>query len=692
MSDYNIEAYKLFTFTENVLKKLLNENPSQHPQLQRAMIESKYRKLSREYQHNTQLVDKKQLHKVPFEFLKRDLMEYDDILPFEKWANMSKHIKSTNGIDVHSMNNRVDSYLGANKKKRSRAPSFSEVPQGSRRMSEADYGEPTIVKEPLNQFPSKLEIKSPINNLIPPSDVTKNSKKIHLSQYIDSRISGPTTQPTITENATKEDLTALKLSEIISTKASDSVSLITEVSSGVTNGDESTSKCKKELGATQDKDIEIKSEDTITKAKPVIPKDDSSDESVEVINISSDTARNVQKITPDTGTHKSPTFVTAKENKQNNDPTDNNLIQLVRSEIINLDAGSVSDNSNNHHLKVKIVEEISEDDAEKSEEARAVNVDRNIDMKGDPSDNEKPSVQKLKARKEDEEISTIDQEKVYETEKKEGVNHAKTVPIVANSSNINKKPSSTPGSNPPNKLNEKHDLETTNPESKRKAPPQEFPHRKKCKSNSNKEELIQSVESSRATLETLLGPSTLKPNGNTFEAFHKFRPPSPSEFHISASVTNLAKAIVHPDERIKEPPISTAQSTSTLKEVLSESPPLKQENTFNFSKAKTELDVPMNKLIFNTNGTKSNPFIFKGNVSPKDKHVIPMNTENQPIASMQRSISKSPLLKNPFTSNSPAKKKDIPKPVKISSLPKKKIPKALKKMSDIVSKYNLGDS
>ena len=149
MSDYQAEVKKLLDFTENVLIDLLNnKESSQNAQLQRAMIEYKLRKSSRDHSKFQKLIKRRQLHKVPLDVVKEEVMEYKDILPFQRLSKYFSYYTDADRMDQIEFDNRVSSYMKSNQKFEFKSANRTEIPRVTK-MNITSRGN-QVPNQPLN--------------------------------------------------------------------------------------------------------------------------------------------------------------------------------------------------------------------------------------------------------------------------------------------------------------------------------------------------------------------------------------------------------------------------------------------------------------------------------------------------------------------------------------------------------------
>lgn len=635
MSDYHQEANKLFTLTESVLKHFLKDDSSQNQHLQRAMIENKCRKLSRENAHNNKLIKNKRLNEVPLEFLKKDLTDYDDIYFFEKWAHHPINSSINHGLDVKSMNLLADTYLKQLDLKQPQLPDYLLLPSGPKGAKSVRFA--------LNEQPTQSSIKDAEDRSIP-----------GITSHPDNN---PTSKPLTYEyNSTRESLDG----NTINNNTSKDTARTTESATSVDT--------IKKAVAENKKVPETNSVKSLFASEPT-------SEMIKSFSFNKKDGIRVEGAIPTVSPQISANINGSLKNRSPGNTT-------VDSEYLARSANAVK--------PVYTINNINNSNPSKQNNEMGIkNMNQTyynhsigpIYSNGDRSvrtfSNDENTVNDLLSR--DLLLSKINRN---QENTPEGVNGSKQdiIPNITGK-NIEYHSNAESWKNLPK-----------NPQDKRAAPPRESPNRKKSKKNNSKEQLINSVRSSRTTLETLLGPETLNTNGNTFEKFHQFRPPSPKEFHITPSTANFSDTRIYSTQTGQRIPVAATHPASSHNLYLNNSPPIKQEEEEYTIPAINHAIGESNNRVLSTNDVvKNNPFIFNPGMNPIGGHINQVGTENNAYSSNHHNTSNQLPLQNPFTYAYTVKKENT-SPVNINPLPKKKIPKALKKMSDMVSKYNLGES
>lgn len=250
-----------------------------------------------------------------------------------------------------------------------------------------------------------------------------------------------------------------------------------------------------------------------------------------------------------------------------------------------------------------------------------------------------------------------------------------------------------------NNVNTNVDNSMESQSNKRKIKFKDYPTNKRKKSDS-KEDLLISIQNSRTTIETLLGSTrSAISEQTTFQKFHKFKPPSPSEFEISKITTSIQsnQSMISTPGKIEELPLSENEMKSPEKEKITVIK-LEQSNEEikHIHDESPNVNSHMSQLMCQSNEIKTNPFINQNPINqihPIDDHHH--NNNNNPFLSKNR-LNASPMSNNIHkqtqTNTNPHQNKhlsNIHDKSQSNSSPKKKLPKALKRMNDIVSRYNL---
>lgn len=621
MSEYHQEANKLFTFTESILKQLLNNDSSQNQLLQRAMIENKCRQLSRENVQNNELIKNKKLNEVPMDFLEEQLTDYDDIYFFEKWAHHPKNSVINHGLDIKPMNIMADSYLNQLASKKPPLSDPPSIPLGPKVGAKS-------VRFHLNEQPTQSVIKDTGSN--PTQKISSQSDTIPKSNPSISRY-GPTRKvESLERNRVNQNTSA----DIIMKPITENK--ITENNS-VKTFPVSKPRIERALNISFSG---VRLEGTI------------SDHIAKIPTNRNDSLKNI----PPDDTKSDSEYLERSTNSTN--PSHNTNSRTFSNTIVqNL---AVNNNNVNQSVDNPIIKPIY------SPGDRSLNTFNNNENIA----NEKDSI--------DSTLSKIsrNQENIPEriTESKQNIIPASTSKHVEHHKNPR------PLETSPNR-----------PKDKRTAPQREQPKRKKFKKNISKEQLIKSVRISRTTLETLLGPEPLDTNGNTFEKFHQIRPPSPKEFPTKPRTTNSGGSRIHSVGSGQKQPTLTAHPSNSLDSDPIDTTIIKQEEDDTIPGLNGVFNKSNNRLMSSNDVVRNNPFIFNQGVNPKVTHTNLAATRNNAAPSIHHNNFNPLPKKNPFTDAYTVKKENASITDSINPLPKKRIPKALKKMSDMVSKYQLGD-
>ena len=773
MSDYQAEVKKLLDFTENVLIDLLNnKESSQNAQLQRAMIEYKLRKSSRDHSKFQKLIKRRQLHKVPLDVVKEEVMEYKDILPFQRLSKYFSYYTDADRMDQIEFDNRVSSYMKSNQKFEFKSANRTEIPRVTK-MNIPSRGnqvpnKPLNTKNnvALNNNLSRLQktqeisvsnnhVNKPVLNALPTKPVGSQSVKI-LKEKVE-----------IKDNEVKNNDPAIiiKQQPTTVTSSTNTVKSINQTSSintnlASTNGDKTN-----KLEEKEDNCVEIVKSayaGSSGEKKPIL------------IN-------NMDK--------QSGKINSSKNNKLNED-----LIELESTEVISISskAGSV-DNSFEKGQSIKLIEEIVEPRNKELESKNIIKnngLDYSPKLPNDESRNSDKTINKdLKSPdriankeverldnipdkeidKKEQNIILIEEENIKKPEEKQGI---ATINIKTDDKPVSKSPtkedkksadkidtnqssinfssnevgnekltdnierSSESDSNQP-KIGDKSKAKTTDvPRSHKKSKGNTNIKKRNNNNNGNNtnnsisnkiENLIERIQNSKITLETLLGPVS---NETIFEQFHKVEPPSPKAFEkenknkdghnirliqLYDSITKSDESDEDSADSVKEEihtndsqQMNNKNSNDTISSISDNDDNDDDNDTINkvstiwnnmtTDENNSEENIPLNQPTSNANQSLYDAYMSSHN----DGLPLPTTVKNfsdndfkfKSILFGNENCKNVLSSKNPFITSYQTKQK-----INVSSSAKptecvvnKKVPKALKKMSSLVSKYNLDDS
>ncbi|KAK5773672.1 uncharacterized protein PWA37_004953 [Arxiozyma heterogenica] len=741
MSDYQSEVGKLLDFTENVLINLLNnKDASQSSFVQRAMIETKLRKSSRDRSKFQRLIKRRQLHKVPLDIVKEEIMDYDDILPFQRLSKYFSHYVDADRMDQVEFDTKVDSYIRKNKKcgfkneEKTKTPSVNRITISSRGKQLQNQSSSTISNvapnnnsprlqkaqdisistnhdnnpeyktrplnlvgnEPVRLLKEKVEIKASdakINNPV----IIKQQPKLVLS-YTNTfkpinQISNTNVQY-INEDKTnktikKEDNHA-KTTATASTKLSDEKKSNLINKKDIQSGINDTSNSNKVYGNS----IDLKS----TKVTDVATKSGSMNrmfEKGQLIKVMEEIVYSQNKELENTNMIINNTleyFHKRSSNEFKNSVKSANeklksLSESVNKEVKSLDKipdKEVKENEQN----VILIKDKNNKILEEKQYISAKNIETNDGRVLSSSTEEaKKSVSTINTNK----ISMYNLSNKVEQEKSSDDNW---IISVSDSNQL--------------RIGDKRKLKTKDQTKSHKKSKRKINTNKKTNNSSNTdsnnkiEKLIERIQNSKITLETLLGSVS---NETTFEQFHEVEPPSPKVFENenknkdgnNIRLMQLYDSITKSDERDEEFPESVRGEIH-----VGDSKQLHNQTyngaisavTDNHSDNVDKVGIISNNMFTDKNDTKENiplnQSILNASQSLYDAYMSNHNSGLLHPTTDKNSLS----TKNPFiTSHRNKQKTNKFSSVQLSKhMVNKKVPKALKKISNLVSKYNLDDT
>ena len=718
MSDYQSEVRKLLDFTEDVLTNLLNiKDASQQLMLQRAMLEVELRRSSRDHSKFQQLIKRRLLHKAPLDIVKREVMEYDDILPFQRLSNCFRYYTDADEMDQIEFNRRIDSYIKNSQdhwlinEERTKNRTVNRIDTSSKggslqnkfnainnNLSNVQKSQDVSVSinhanttehktfpttpvggKPLKIVKRKVEIKdnevktsNPIliqrrvKPVVSPADIVKSDNQIsntsvsHATENKTNRIMG------------KEDNCIERNNEGSNKLSSDKKSSFNN-DNGKENGKIDTSKNNK----MDESLIELESRGIINisselgSSDNVVEMEQSTNGMEEVVKPQNKILKSSDKITNKNfnGKEKNKIFVKDKDIKKYEEKQ-----QAYKTSI---------------KTNYKIASNSSIQEVEKS--INTTNVDKNpVDKSSNKIENKKLTNKFKIIFKNNSNKSKIGDKRRLETKDKPGI-HKK--------SKIN-----TRMNNKTNNQNKYKNINRNKNKNKNKNPV----------INNKKDHLIECIQNSKITLETLLGFMTPVSNGATFEQFHKVEPPSPKVFEKENKNKdgNSIRLIQLFDSITKSEEPNENSSSDSLKEetLINDSRQLNNNiNSGNNGKVNTiwnnvtndenrrEDVIPLNQSTSNVDKSMYDRHVSThedGLPFPKTINNLSDNDFKSKSILFEGHINKNgSLTKNPFITSHPKNKR---KNLSASAKPakyvvNKKVPKALKKMSDLVSRYNLDD-
>lgn len=725
MSDYRSEVGKLLDFTGNVLINLLNnKDASQSSFVQRAMIETKLRKSSRDRSKFQRLIKRRQLHKVPLDIVKEEIMDYDDILPFQRLSKYFSHHVDADRMDQVEFDTKVDSYIRKNKKcgfkneEKTKTPGVNRITISSRGKQLQNQSSNTISdvapnnnssrlqkaqdipistnhdnnpeyktlplnlvgNEPVRLVKEKVEIKASAAKINNPVIIKQQPKLVSsytntvkpINQILHTNvqyINEDKTNKTIKKEDNHAETTATASTKLSGEKKSNLINR-KDIQSGINN----TSKNNKVYGNS----IDLKS----TKVADVATKSGSMNrmfEKGQLIKVMEEIVYSQNKELENTNMIINNTleYSPKRSNNElkNSDKSANeklkSLNESVNKEVKSLDKipdKKVKENEQN----VVLIKDKNNKTLEEKQYISAKNIETNDGHVLSSSTEEiKKSVPTINTNK----TSMYNLSNKVEQEK---------------SSDDNRIISASDSNQP--RIGDKRKLKTKDQTKSHKKSKRKININKKTNNSSNTdsnnkiEKLIERIQNSKITLETLLGSVS---NETAFEQFHKVEPPSPKVFENenkskdgnNIRLMQLYDSITKSDERDEEFPESVRGEIHV-------------GVTDNRSDTVDKVGIISNNMFTDKNDTKENILlnqpILNASQSLYDAYMSNHNSGLPHPTTDKNSLS----TKNPFiTSHLNKQKTNKSSSVQLSKhMVNKKVPKSLKKISNLVSKYNLDDT
>lgn len=698
MSDYQSEVRKLLDFTQNVLNNFLNtKDPSQNSVLQRAMIETELRRSARDHLKFQKLIQRRQFHRVPLDVLKKEVMEYDDIFPFQRLSNYFHYYCDADRMDQVEFDRRVASYIKNNPKywltdkEKCKDRTFNRNDTSSKadslqRHSNVTNTDSCSLQKSQNVSSSIGHVNTPEYKALPTKPARAKPIKI-VKQNVESK-----------DNKLKSDYSAViqqkqepvvpstNIEKPVIQKSDISASHVTEnktnkpirkENNNIRIIDKGSTKLSSERTSSFVNDNSKDSGEIHTSQKNKMKDSFTESESKEVIVISS------KSVSSDNIVEMDKSFKVMEE-----------IVKPQNQE------SKGSDKIKNKNINGKEQNKISvkDNNIKKCEKPQQVSI---TNVKPSVKPMSKPSIQEDKKSIE---TINIDKKSVDKLLNKMGNEKSTESSKISSENNSNK-----------SKMGDKRRLETEEiPKIYKKSKINTKMNNKNDNIENKRENSIERIHNDKITLETSLESMTPISDGAAFKQFHevKSQPPRAFEEENKNKDGNSIRLIQLYDSITKSDASDEESSFDSLKDetILDDSQQLDNktdsENNGKFNNVwnnvandenRPEENIPLNQSISNVEESMYNAYMS----NHEDSLPLPTTINNFSDNDFKlKSIlfggdidENGPLTKNPFiTTYRNNQRNNSSSSVKPAErVVNKKVPKALKKMSDLVSKYNLDD-